>query len=302
MTIAYGPEEESNEDIFLNAELGRSDPVEHGLKPIDVTLDNDERIVPKVIPKKPLVSAKHYDSTELDYIKRNWQFKTDKEIAKHLGRSEQSVSEKRVELGFKKIGGRPGLAASIDSLVNDGTEEALSHLSKKDRVILLKKHFNRNPRWPRLVEELGEVDLDFYKHKYIEFMETVDTLSVQEEDMLHHMIMSDLHISRIRRQIRRAEDRETEEEIPIPAHLYMELKTAEERLVKYHQTLRITREQRLSKEKEEKVTLTGLIKAFEEKKAREEFGHQASVIEFNTDQARKQMNKMKFLLGDEYND
>lgn len=295
-----GPEDE-NEDIFLNAEIGGSDEIKPSEEPIDVKID-EPGVMPKVTPKKPLVSNKHYDSTEVDYIKKNWKYKTDKEIAKVLGRSEQSVADKRGELGLKKVGGRPGLAATVESLINEGTEEALSHLSKKDRVALLKQHFNKNPRYLRLKEELSDVDLEFYKHKYIEFMETVDTLHVQEEDMLHHMIMADLHISRIRRQLRRAEEKEEETEgaQPIPAHLYMELKVAEERLVNYHKTLRITREQRLSKEREEKVTLTGLIKAFEEKKAREEFGHQASVMEFNTDQARKQMNKMQFLLGDDY--
>lgn len=296
-----GPEDE-NEELFLNAEVDGSDEVKPLPEPIDITIEEEPPPLPKVTPKKALVSNRHYSESEISYITRNWQYKTDKEIGRHIGRTEQSVAEKRNELGFKKIGGRPGLAASIQSMINDGTEEALSHLSKKDRVLLLKEHFNRNPRYPRLVEELSEQDLEFYKHKYIEFMETVDTLHVQEEDMLHHMIMSDLHISRIRRQIRRAEEKEIEEDVPIPAHLYMELKVSEERLVQYHKTLRITREQRLSKEREEKVTLSGLVKAFADKKARAEFGHQASVMEFNTDQARKQMNKLKYVLGDEYSE
>ncbi len=296
-----GPEDE-NEEMFLNAELTvGSSEVEPLESPIDVSI-TEPGVIPKITPKKALVSNKHYDSTEVDYIKKNWQYKTDKEIAKVLGRSEQSVADKRGELGLKKIGGRPGLAATVQSLINEGTEEALSHLSKKDRVALLKQHFNKNPRYLRLKEELTDVDLEFYKHKYIEFMETVDTLHIQEEDLLHHMIMCDLHISRVRRQLKRAEEKEEESEDgqPIPAHLYMELKVAEERLVNYHKTLRITREQRLSKDREEKVTLTGLIKAFDEKKAREEFGHQASVMEFNTDQSRKQMGKLGYILGDSY--
>lgn len=296
-----GPEDE-NEDIFLNAELtAGSDKDEPAESPIDVKID-EPGVMPKVTPKKALVSNKHYDSTEIDYIKKHWTLKTDKEIAKVLGRSEQSVSDKRGELGLKKVGGRPGLAATVQSLINEGSEEALSQLSKKDRVALLKQHFNKNPRYLRLKEELTDIDLEFYKHKYIDFMETVDTLLPQEEDLLHHMIMSDLHISRIRRSLKKAEEKEEESEggQPIPAHLYLELKVAEERLVNYHKTLRITREQRLSKDREEKVTLTGLIKAFDEKKAREEFGHQASVMEFNTDQARKQMSKMNYLLGDTY--
>lgn len=96
-----GPEDE-NEDIFLNAEIGGSDEIKPVEEPIDIKIE-EPGVMPKVTPKKPLVSNKHYDSTEIDYIKKNWKYKTDKEIAKVLGRSEQSVSDKRGELGLKRL-------------------------------------------------------------------------------------------------------------------------------------------------------------------------------------------------------
>lgn len=239
-----------------------------------------------------------FSEEEEEFLKDNWMIKTDEEIAHILGRSPRGIRDKRKQMGLIKRGGRPGIEDVKKAIKNSDNKKNLASLDKASRIEFFKENFTKNPRYTRLLKELDPDDLEFYKHKYVEFADSVDSLTIQEEDMLHHMIMADIHISRIRQQIRSAESQaEESKDFVFPMGLYQELKNAEDRLISYHKNLRVTREQRLSKEKEEKVTITSLIKAFQEKRAREEFGRQAGVMEFNAEMCKKDMDKFRFLLG-----
>lgn len=243
------------------------------------------------------MAGNRFSRTEEEYLKENWFQKTDDEIAAILGRSNRAIKEKRKLLGLEKGPGRPAQDGIKKAIMKNPTEANLSGVDKSDRINFFKNNFDRNPRYSRLKKELSDDDLEFYKHKYVEFIDSVETMTIQEEDMLHHMIMSDIHISTIRQQIKSCQDAETKDS-PFPMGLYQELKNAEDRLINYHKNLRVTREQRLNKDKEEKVTITSLIKVFQERRAREEFGKQAGVMQFNMEQAKKDMDKFRFLLGD----
>ena len=45
-------------------------------------------------------------------------------------------------------------------------------------------------------------EIEYYKHKYIEIIDNLDSMNMQEEDILHNMIMKEITILRIHTRIR----------------------------------------------------------------------------------------------------
>jgi hypothetical protein len=144
-------------------------------------------------------------------------------------------------------------------------------------------------------------EVPYYKHKYIEFMDTVDSITLQEEEILHNMLMTEIHILRIQEQIKEAVEayrsEDADDRRPPPQYLYKDLNDAENRYAKYHKDMNITREQRLKANREEKITITSMVSALQDAKNRHSAGQSAGLMSYFSEKCREDMNKMDFLLG-----
>lgn len=250
----------------------------------------------------------HYTEEEIAFIENNWKARTDKEIAMALGRTEESVSRQRKKYGWIKESGRPSREvvrkAKMENAVRAsqrGEMFSVSGLSKDERLELYKQNFaSANRRYALLLDELKDTEFSYYKHKYVDFMDSVDTITPQEEDSLHHMIMTDINISRLRRRIRRCEeDSEDADGAPMVYGLYDTLEKSEKRYLEYQKALNVTREKRLAKEKEQKETIATIVQAYRNKSAREEMGRQAGLLDIFKRKAKDEMGTHRYLLGGE---
>lgn len=244
----------------------------------------------------------HYTDEELKFIENNWQTHTDKEIAKLLGRTEESVARQRKKFGWIKPSGRPSresVKEAIKEKINDGKVEfSLSNMDKDERLRIYKENFDRNHERAHLLkDELHEDELEYYKHKYLSFIDSVDSLHHSEEDALHHMIMADITISRLRRRIKSMESDNATSDGPLMYGLYEALDKAEKKFVDYQRILNTTRAQRLTKEKEHKETIATVVQMYRNKMAREELGRQAGLMEIYKDKCTDDMSKNRYLLG-----
>ena len=244
----------------------------------------------------------HYTTEELLFIEHNWKTKSDKEIGRILSRTLESISRQRKKYGWMKAKGRPAKKTVDDALQALASSNpmafdmSLSGLSKEQRLEIYKTNFNRNHRYMYVKEELKDRELEYYKHKYVDFMDTVETITPQEEDALHHMIMTDINISRVRRHIKRMED-DSEDGNPMVFGLYDTLEKAEKRFVEYQKILNVTREKRLSKDKEQSETIATIVQAYRNKNARQELGRQAGLLQIYKEKCRDDMSSNRYLLG-----
>lgn len=244
----------------------------------------------------------HYSPEEEKFLKENWKIKTDEEIGRILGRNADSVARKRKDMGLSKKNGRPSKKerrkAKLERASSSPTDYNLGALDKAERLEIYKKNFTRNPRYGILLQELHTYEMEYYKHKYVEFMDSVDTITIQEEDALHHMIMSDISISRIRKRIKDMEEANDEDDRPLVFGLYDSLDKSEKKFMDYQKILRVTRESRLKENKEEKETFATIVNMYRSKQAREEMGRQAGLMDVYKTLCKDEMKASKYLLGD----
>lgn len=249
-----------------------------------------------------MAKAYHYTDEELKFIESNWQTHTDKEIARILGRTEESIARQRKKNGWSKPAGRPSretIKEAVINNVNSGKATfTLAHMDKEQRLEIYKANFDENhERHVLLKNELHAHEMEYYKHKYLSFIDSVDSLHHTEEDALHHMIMADITISRIRKRIRDMESDSSEHNSPIVFGLYEALDKAEKKFVEYQKVLNTTRTQRLSKEKEHKETIATIVQMYRNNMAREELGRQAGLMEIFKEKCAEDMSKNRYLLG-----
>lgn len=252
--------------------------------------------------KKTTPSRKgRFTDWEDTIIKEDWQTCTDKQIAEKISRTEDAVIRRRKILGFKKTNGRPGRKTRKKAIFTNPTEYNLSKLSKEDRIEFYKRNFEKNPRYQWLSVTLMDNEIAYYKQKYIEIIDALDSITHQEEDLLHSMIMKEIQIVRLQKQMKDMlqayEDDEDEEKRPPPQYLYQDLDKAEQQYVKYQEKLKMTREQRLKTDKEEKITITSMVRAFLDAQNRQESGDMAGQMSYYGKKCRQDMDKMNFLIG-----
>jgi len=246
----------------------------------------------------------HYTDEELLFLEHNWKTHTDKEIAQILGRTVESVGRQRKKFGWIKKNGRPTAESKkqpvtfgADYKASDFVREiSFANMDKNQRLEIYKKNFASNPRYVTVRNEVSEEEMRVYIHKYVDFMDSVDTMTPQEEDSLHHMIMTDINISRIRRHIMRTEE-EGENGNPLTYGLYDTLEKAEKRFVDYQKILNVTREKRLSKDKEQKETIHTIVQTYRNKLARQELGRRAGLMDIFREKCKEDMSKYRYLLG-----
>jgi hypothetical protein len=251
----------------------------------------------------------HYTDEELLFIEHNWKTHTDKEIAMILGRTDESVGRQRKRFGWIKNNGRPSVESKKNAISDiDVTafnssdfvrEVSFTNMDKDQRLEIYKQNFATNPRYSTVINELSQEEMRVYIHKYVDFMDSVDTMTPQEEDSLHHMIMTDINISRVRRHIKRTEE-ESQDGNPLIYGLYDTLEKAEKRFVDYQKILSVTREKRLQKDKEQKETIHTVVQTYRNKMARQELGRRAGLMEIFQEKCKEDMSKYRYLLGGSY--
>lgn len=245
----------------------------------------------------------HFTEEEIKFIEQNWKFKSDKEIGRILDRTEKAIRRQRKMRGWSKPQGRP-TAEHIEKGMSESIQEhgisefSLANMDKDQRLRIFKENFSKNPRYVQLLQELMPHEIDYYKHKYVEFVDSVDTLTIQEEDSLHHMIMSDISISRTRKRIKQMEEANDEDNKPLIYGMYEALDKAEKKFIEYQKILKVTREMRLKEDKEEKETFISLVQMYRNRQAREEMGRQAALMDVYKDKCKEEMKSYRYLLGD----
>lgn len=252
--------------------------------------------------QKGLSKKSHFAAWEDALIKEHWMSMTDEELAKKIGREPLAVAKRRKRLGLSKPNGRPQNSTKKDSILANPSEYSLSSLSKEDRIQFYKSKFSENFRYEYLTKILTPEELEYYRRKYIEFLDAIDTITFQEEDLLHNMLMTEIQMLRIQIQIKDAMEQynsdDDDDKRPPPQHLYKDLNEMEKRFVDYQEKLNLTREQRLKTNREEKINISTIVRSLLDKKNREEAGRTAGVMSYFGIRAKEDMNKMKYLLGE----
>jgi hypothetical protein len=249
------------------------------------------------------VANRRFTQEEIEFIEQNYRFRTDKEIAHILGRTEQAIMRQRDIHGWKKGNGRPtqkDVKENTQKAVDEGLNPfSFAGLDKDQRIEVYKTQFNRGPRYSQLMAELHTDELQFYRHRYIEIMMTLDTITMTEEDSLHHMLITDIYISRMRRRIKEMEtENQNGSNSPLVFGMYTHLRELEDKFLKYQQILRVTREGRLKEDKEQKETFASLIQMYRNKATKEEMGNQASLMDVYKNKCYEEMKVSRYLLGE----
>ncbi len=255
-----------------------------------------------------MAKSYHYTEEELKFIETNYLSHSDKELAQILGRTQESIQRQRKKYNWSKKNGRPSAADKRKAFTENAAKTSPASLSsmkrismgsmdKNQRLEIFKESMTNLPRYNMVQQELSEEELEIYVHKYIDFMSSVDTMTPQEEDSLHHMIMTDLNISRVRRHIRNGELENEEGGNPLIYGLYDTLEKAEKRFVEYQKILSVTREKRLAKDKEQKETIHTVVQSYRNKLARQELGRQAGLMEIFREKCKEDMSSYRYLLG-----
>jgi hypothetical protein len=261
--------------------------------------DDDDPVEEDRVQKKNRKG--HFTAWEDQVVRDEWQTETDEVIAERIGRTAEAIARRRKHLGLVKKNGRPRKASRKAAILENPNEHSLSKLSKEDRIAFYRSKFNKNIRYGWLLRILLTEELEYYKAKYIEVMDNLDSITHQEEDLLHNMIMKDIQImrlqSQIKEQLERYYDEDEEERRPPPQYLYQDLDKAETAYVKYQEKLKLTREQRLKTDREEKVTVTSLVREYQDAEKRRGGGQIAGQLSYFTQRCKDDMVKMGFLLG-----
>ncbi|MHA2063178.1 MAG: hypothetical protein ACXABY_02235 [Candidatus Thorarchaeota archaeon] len=246
-----------------------------------------------------------WDEWEEQYLRTHWQTMTDKEIGEKLSREEDAITRKRKLLGLKKgANGRPS-NKSREVAAQRPNELSLAQLPKVERLKFYKSQFNESWRFPHLKKVLLDDEVDYYRHRYIGVIDAMDSITYAEEDLVHCMIMCDVQIMRIQELIRselkayKDSDADDDTRRPPPQYLYKDLGDAEGRYVKLQEKLNLTRQQRLKENKEEDITIVSIVTNLLERRNRADADRLAGELDYFKNRAKKDMNKMDFLLGDD---
>lgn len=264
--------------------------------------DESEQVEEDRPVKKTNSNKGHFTAWEDQVIRDEWATCTDEDIGKRIGRTAEGIARRRKVLGLSKKNGRPRGETRKKSILTNPTEYNLSKLSKDERLEFYKVKFERNPRYGWLLRILLPDELEYYKGKYLSTIESLESITHQEEDLLHNMVMKEIQIMRLQSQIKEQledyYDNDDEDKRPPPQYLYQDLDKSEQQYVKYQEKLKLTREQRLKTDREEKITIAGMVRDFQDADNRQRAGDIAGHMAYSTDMCKSEMLKMKFLLGE----
>lgn len=221
---------------------------------------------------------------ERDYLFKSADVNTDAEIAAHLGRTKQSVSEMRRKLGIKKNSKKIS-AESINQMMAKHREvqesTPIAELDEAQKRRYWMNELERSPNWTECKLMFDEYELEVYKNKYVEYMMGLENVQEIEKGSIHIMICAHIRINRYQklekeyRDIAQGGDAEAAGKA---ISLHREIKDMVEVYMKAEDTLNASRKQRIKEEGDQRLSLIELIKELEKKEAREKLGREADAL------------------------
>lgn len=244
-----------------------------------------------------------YEEWEEAYIKAKWEFKSDADIAEHLGRDTDAITRKRKYMGLIKADGRPShekIEKILELKPEEQTDRELyKQLRPSEKKKLFQAKFEKTKRYDELTEILTDDELELYQERFLDYMFTFETILTHEEDTLHLLILELIRGHRLLASMKAAKEAAAAGGSPIGAGIdilnrqYKECVDNYDRLMK---SLNATREQRLKQHKETEFSLVTVVQALGDDEVRERVGKQAALIAAAEHFVRADMKEKNFLL------
>jgi hypothetical protein len=227
---------------------------------------------------------------------------TDKEMAAFLSRSEEAVMQKRRKMGLKKSGqdAEKSIEAAIEAHNEVRSTTALQDLTDSQKRAELISQLVNSPRWARCQTIFSEEELRTYKHDWVEFRMTYDSLNPVELGTLHVLLLAQIRLDRyqrMEREIKESHKGWTNELQTALVSVHREIREMNEVYMKALDKLSASREARIKREGEQKVTLLTLLKELELKEGREKMAKESDALKFIGQIERDRLSKEGYLRG-----
>jgi hypothetical protein len=220
-----------------------------------------------------------------DFIKDNYQVMTDTEMADVLGRSKRSVQHIRTRLGLEK---KKGPKERVDP--NKARESYVNSLEDDEKRTFFLKELRKSSMYKAFVTVIAKDPVQqkyvaFYEQKYIDFMTdpSVETMTSPERDIWHEMTMAQIReLQYIRKEHEEKKTIVTKDgaEIEIDYDFSREINQCQETIRKCHESLNVTRAQRLKNANDSAVNFTEVIKELRHPEIRRKVGDQAAMFKY----------------------
>lgn len=225
-----------------------------------------------------------WEEWEVAYIKSNWDHMTDLQIGEQLHREAKNVTVKRQSL--KLIKNNASRPSGVDGITNDelnkryksDKKKAYEALSKEEKRKLFDNQFKNSQRYKELKEVLSESEIATYAEKWMDYISTWETVLTTEEDTLHLAILELIRAHRVLVRQKAAMDNPSPMNA-VPIEMYEKsYKEIVENYNKMMQQLSGTRQQRLSVNREEKMTLVSVVQALQDNAIRKKAGDEEAML------------------------
>jgi hypothetical protein len=225
----------------------------------------------KLTSKKAISDKGRFSVEEEEFIRQNYMFMTDAEIARQLGRKTKAIANKRERLGLnnkremKKKPSRRHRVALLSSL--DESEKEKFYLSE----------LRKSPWYKHVKSVLNPSEFKFYEDKYVNFMldPTIETMTVAERDALHQMTIAQIRSLRFMREEQQARLKGDDK-----FNRAREISECDTVVQKCQESLNTQRKQRLKNQGDQAINLTQMIKELKDPAIRREVGYQAAMFKY----------------------
>lgn len=214
------------------------------------------------MPRKP-----NYELIE--YIKKNIG-EADAITAKKFNVSLQTICRIKKKLGVERYDKRTRGEKIIDRA------EFIATLPEKEKVTELKKDLKSSALFKEVKKTLTEDEKKLYEEQFIEFMmdPTIETMTASERDSLHHTIMLNIQIFRLR------EDELLAKKQGKRLSRVREIKECQDMILKYQENLNVSRKQRLKNQNDQAISFSSLIKELKDPSIRGSVGEEAAMLKW----------------------
>jgi hypothetical protein len=231
-----------------------------------------------------------FERWEEEYIRENYQNKTWQEIASHLNRSLRAVMDKAKRLGTQK----KNILATTKPLSQINSEK-LDIEEKRKQVIY---ELENSPDFLALSNSFDEYELERYKTKWAEIMLRDEIMTPTEKDAVHVMISNLIRMDRyqkLEKEYYQANNKSLREKgkWATPWTMHREFKEANEMFISASKALAMSREQRIKREGDDKITIINLINEFDDKRGREALGREMAAFEYLKNKKKNELINME---------
>ncbi len=219
-----------------------------------------------------------------DFVKSHYHTMTDDEMGESIGRSGRSIETIRTRLGFIKERG------PLENKVAPGKARRsyVASLDDEDKRTFFLKELKKSSTYKALVKALvndeeRDTHISFYEQKYIDFMTdpSVETMTSPERDMWHELTLAQIReFQYLRREGETQTIYRSGQEIEIDRDYSKEIAQCQEIIRKCHESLNVTRVQRLKNANDSAINFTEVIKELRSPEIRRQAGDQAAMFKY----------------------